>query len=61
MVTGGIPGITATAEDVYRRTWPRVLEENAEHFRRFPLTATYSTGLVMPRSPARSASQAATC
>ena len=36
LVTGGIPGITATADDVYRRTWPRVLEKNAEHFRRFP-------------------------
>lgn len=36
LVTGGIPGVTATAEDVYRRTWPRVLEKNAEHFRRFP-------------------------
>ena len=36
LVTGGIPGITATAEDVYRRTWPRVLDKNAEHFHRFP-------------------------
>lgn len=36
LVAGGVPGVTATAEDVYRRTWPRVLEKNAEHFRRFP-------------------------
>ena len=36
LITGGIPAVTATAEDVYRRTWPRVLEKNAEHFRRFP-------------------------
>ncbi len=36
LVTGGIPGITATADDVYRRTWPRVLAANAEHHRRFP-------------------------
>lgn len=36
LITGGVPGITATADDVYRRTWPRVLEKNAEHFRRFP-------------------------
>lgn len=36
LVTGGIPGLTATAEDVYRRTWPRVIAANAEHDRRFP-------------------------
>ena len=36
LITGGVPGTEATAEDVYRRTWPRVLEKNAEHFRRFP-------------------------
>jgi len=36
LVTGGIPGLTATAEDVYRRTWPRVIAANAEHHRRFP-------------------------
>lgn len=36
LVTGGIPPVTATAEDVYRRTWPRVLAKNAEWARRFP-------------------------
>lgn len=36
LITGGIPGVRATAEDVYRRTWPRVLAKNAEHVRRFP-------------------------
>ena len=36
LITGGVPGLTATAEDVYRRTWPRVLAKNAEHFRRYP-------------------------
>ena len=36
LVTGGLPGIEASAEDVYRRTWPRVIAKNAEHFRRFP-------------------------
>jgi proline iminopeptidase len=36
LVTGGIPGVTATAEDVYRRTWPRVIAKNLEWRRRFP-------------------------
>jgi pimeloyl-ACP methyl ester carboxylesterase len=36
LITGGVPSLTATAEDVYRRTWPRVLAKNAEHFRRYP-------------------------
>jgi pimeloyl-ACP methyl ester carboxylesterase len=36
LITGGIPGVQASAEDVYRRTWPRVIEKNAEHIRRFP-------------------------
>jgi pimeloyl-ACP methyl ester carboxylesterase len=36
LVTGGVPGVSATAEDVYRRTWPRVLAKNAEFARRFP-------------------------
>ena len=36
LITGGVPGLSATAEDVYRRTWPRVLAKNAEHVRRYP-------------------------
>jgi pimeloyl-ACP methyl ester carboxylesterase len=36
LVTGGIPGIDAGPDDVYRRTWPRVLAKNAEYRRRFP-------------------------
>jgi pimeloyl-ACP methyl ester carboxylesterase len=36
LITGGVPGVSATADDVYRRTWPRVLAKNAEHVRRFP-------------------------
>ena len=35
-VTGGVPGLTATADDVYSRTYPRVAAKNAEFFRRFP-------------------------
>jgi pimeloyl-ACP methyl ester carboxylesterase len=36
LITGGVPGLSASAEDVYRRTWPRVLAKNAEWARRFP-------------------------
>jgi pimeloyl-ACP methyl ester carboxylesterase len=36
LITGGIPGITAGPDDVYRNTWPRVLAKNAEFARRFP-------------------------
>ncbi len=33
-VTGGLPGLTATAEDVYARTYPRVARKNAEFYAR---------------------------
>ena len=35
-VTGGLPGLTATADDVYARTYPRVAAKNAEFYRDFP-------------------------
>ena len=35
-VTGGLSGISASAEDVYRRTYPRVVAKNREYHRRFP-------------------------
>ncbi|GAA3343541.1 alpha/beta fold hydrolase [Amorphoplanes nipponensis] len=35
-VTGGLPGITATADEVYARTYPRVAARNAEFYRHFP-------------------------
>ena len=35
-VTGGLPGLTATADDVYARTYPRVAARNAEFYRQFP-------------------------
>jgi pimeloyl-ACP methyl ester carboxylesterase len=37
LITGGIPGVRATPDDVYRRTWPRVIAKNAEYRRRFPM------------------------
>lgn len=35
LVTGGIPPIGLRAEDVYRRTWRRVLAKNGTYFGRF--------------------------
>ncbi|GAB2569055.1 alpha/beta hydrolase [Paractinoplanes abujensis] len=35
-VTGGLPGLTATADEVYARTYPRVAAKNAEFCRDFP-------------------------
>lgn len=35
-VTGGLPGLTATADEVYARTYPRVAAKNAEFYRDFP-------------------------
>jgi pimeloyl-ACP methyl ester carboxylesterase len=35
-VTGGLPSLSATADDVYRATYPRVLERNRRHFERYP-------------------------
>lgn len=36
LVTGGIPPIGLSAEEVYRRTWPRVIAKNGNYFRAFP-------------------------
>ncbi|AJY48043.1 alpha/beta fold hydrolase [Martelella endophytica] len=38
-VTGGLSGISATAEDVYRRTYPRVMAKNRAFHQRFPQDA----------------------
>ncbi|AGZ43834.1 putative prolyl aminopeptidase [Actinoplanes friuliensis DSM 7358] len=35
-VTGGLPGLTTTADDVYARTYPRVAAKNAEFYREYP-------------------------
>ncbi|MBO0846214.1 MAG: alpha/beta fold hydrolase [Nocardioides sp.] len=35
-VTGGLPGLTATADDVYARTYPRVVRKNAAFYARYP-------------------------
>lgn len=38
-VTGGIPGLTATADDVYARTFPRIAAKNAAFYARYPADA----------------------
>lgn len=35
-VTGGLPGLAASAEDVYRAAYPRVARKNAAHYARYP-------------------------
>jgi pimeloyl-ACP methyl ester carboxylesterase len=39
-VFGGLPGLTATADDVYARTYPRVADKNAAYYARFPEDVT---------------------
>ena len=36
LITGGLPGLDATADDVYRITYPIVAERNRRHYERFP-------------------------
>ena len=38
-ITGGLPGLTATADDVYRLTYPIVAERNQQHYERYPQDA----------------------
>jgi pimeloyl-ACP methyl ester carboxylesterase len=36
-ITGGLPGLTATADEVYRLTYRQVEAKNAEHYDRYPM------------------------
>ena len=36
LITGGLPGLTATADEVYRATYPRVAAKTAAHYERYP-------------------------
>jgi pimeloyl-ACP methyl ester carboxylesterase len=36
LITGGLPGLSATADDVYRRTYATVARKNAAHYQRYP-------------------------
>ncbi|MEV6301357.1 alpha/beta fold hydrolase [Actinoplanes sp. NPDC051861] len=44
-ITGGLPGLTATADDVYARTYPRVAAKNAAFYRAFPGDAAIVRGI----------------
>jgi pimeloyl-ACP methyl ester carboxylesterase len=35
-ITGGLPGLAATADDVYRTTYPRVRAKTLAHYHRYP-------------------------
>ena len=35
-ITGGLPGLDVTADDVYRVAYPRVAAKNADHYERYP-------------------------
>lgn len=35
-VTGGVPGLRSSTEDIYRAAYPRVARKNAAHYRRYP-------------------------
>jgi pimeloyl-ACP methyl ester carboxylesterase len=37
MITGGLPGLAARAEDVYRQTYPIVARKVAAHYERYPM------------------------
>jgi pimeloyl-ACP methyl ester carboxylesterase len=39
LIAGGLPGLGATADDVYRVTYPIVAERNRRHYERFPMDA----------------------
>ncbi len=36
LITGGLPGLDTTADDVYRATYPLVAQKNMEHYARYP-------------------------
>ncbi|WP_018655164.1 alpha/beta fold hydrolase [Actinomadura flavalba] len=36
IITGGLPSLTATADEVYRAAYPRVLAHNERYFARYP-------------------------
>jgi pimeloyl-ACP methyl ester carboxylesterase len=36
LITGGLPGLETSADDVYRATYPLVARKNAEHYARYP-------------------------
>jgi pimeloyl-ACP methyl ester carboxylesterase len=54
-ITGGLPGLTATAEDVYRATYPVVAAKNRAHYERYPMDVERVRGVAaaLAEEPAR--------
>ena len=46
LITGGLPGLDAHAEDIYRLTYPSVAARNAAHYERYPGDADAARGIV---------------
>jgi pimeloyl-ACP methyl ester carboxylesterase len=55
LITGGLPGLAARAEDVYRMTYPAVAGKVAAHYQRYPMDAgrAREVALVIARGDAR--------
>jgi hypothetical protein len=55
LITGGLPGLAARAEDVYRATYPAVAAKVAAHYERYPMDAgrAREVALVIARGDAR--------
>src|SRR3984885_4875457 len=47
-LTGGLPGLDASADDVYRVTYPIVAERNRRHYERFPMDADRARAVARP-------------
>jgi pimeloyl-ACP methyl ester carboxylesterase len=47
LITGGLPGLSATADDVYRATYPRVAARNAAHYARYPDDAELASSIAV--------------
>ena len=45
-VTGGLPSLSATADDVYRAMYPRVLDRNRRYFERYPADEERAASIV---------------
>jgi pimeloyl-ACP methyl ester carboxylesterase len=45
-VTGGLPGLDATADDVYRLTYPTVIARSRAHYERYPQDIAVVTAIV---------------
>jgi pimeloyl-ACP methyl ester carboxylesterase len=45
-VTGGLPGLEATADDVYRLTYPTVIARSLSHYERYPQDVDTVTSIV---------------